>query len=105
MTRGRFAALSLTVVAVAAAAAFGLSRARSWGEERLRRAIERRAATLFGGPVRIERLRLELVPPGVHLESVRAEREGNRGSQALVAADTVSLRASALTFLSCFPSL
>ncbi len=99
MTRGRFTTLSLTVVAVAAAAVFGLPRARRWGEERLRRSIETRATALFGGPVRIERLHIELVPPSVHLESVQAEREGNRGSQALVAADEVSVRASVLTFL------
>jgi len=99
VTRGRFATLSLTVVAVAAAAVFGLPRARAWGAERLRRSIETRATRLFGGPVRIERLRIEFVPPGVHLESVQAEREGNRGSQARVAADEVSVRASLLTFL------
>ncbi len=99
MTRGRFAAFSLTVVAVAAAAVLGLPRARRWGEERLRRSIESRGTALFGGPVRIERLHIELVPPSVHLESVQAEREGNRGSQALVAADEVSVRAALLTFL------
>ncbi len=98
MTRGRFTALSLTVVVVAAAVV-GLPRARRWGEERLRRTLETRAAAILGGPVRISRVRVELLPPGVLLESVRAERQGNRGSQASAAVDEVSVHASALTLL------
>ena len=99
MTRGRFTAFSLTVVVLIAAAVFGLPRARRWGEARLRRSLESRATAVFGGPVRIGAVRIEFVPPGLLLEGVQAEREGNRGSQAIAAADEVSVHASPLTLL------
>jgi len=99
VTRGRFTAFSLTVVVLIAAAVFGLPRARRWGEARLRRSLESRATAVFGGPVRIARVRIEFVPPGLLLEGVQAEREGNRGSQAIAAADEVSVHASPLTLL------
>ena len=99
MTRGRFTAFSLTVVVLIAAAVLGLPRVRRWGEERLRRSLEARATAAFGGPVRIGAVRFELVPPGLLLESVHAEREGNRGSQAMTAADELSVHASPLTLL------
>ncbi|MEK7799793.1 MAG: hypothetical protein AAB297_08195 [Acidobacteriota bacterium] len=99
MTRGRLTTLTLTVAAVIAVAAFGLPRAKHWGEARLRRALEERATALLGGPVRIGRLSIELVPPGVHLETIEAERRGNRGSEATAAAGRVTVRASTLTFL------
>ncbi|HYS78395.1 MAG TPA: hypothetical protein VEO94_06120, partial [Candidatus Dormibacteraeota bacterium] len=90
---------SLTVVALAAGAVAGLPRARRWGEEALRRAIERRASALLGGPVHVGRLHVEFYPAAVHLEAVDAGRRGNRGSEATGTADEVSLRAGLLTFL------
>jgi outer membrane protein assembly factor BamA len=91
--------LTLTVAAVIAAAALGLPRAKRWGEDRLRRGIEARAAAVLGGSVRIARLRIDLVPPAVRLESIETARRGNRGSEAVGAADEVSVRASVLTLL------
>ncbi|HKB07712.1 MAG TPA: translocation/assembly module TamB domain-containing protein [Candidatus Polarisedimenticolia bacterium] len=99
MTRGRFTALSLTLVALAGAAYFGLPRARRWGEKRLRLKLEARASAAFGAPVHIGRARIEFVPPGVRLEAIRAEREGNRGSQAIAATEEVSVHAGLFTLL------
>jgi len=88
----------LTVVAVAAAVA-GFPRAKRWGEEALRRSIERRASAILGGPVRVGSLHVELFPATLHLGAVDASRRGNRGSEATGTADELSLRAGPLTFL------
>lgn len=103
MTRGRLTTLTLTVAAVIAAAVFGLPRAKRWGEGRLRRVLEERASAFCGAPVRIGRLTLELVPAGIHLESIDVERRGNRGSEATASAGRVTVRASILTFLRARP--
>ncbi len=99
MTRGRWTALFVTVVAVTAGAVAGLPRAKRWGEEALRRSLEKRLAAIVGGSASIGRVRAEFYPTTLHLESIEVLRHGNRGSEAGATIDEVSLRAGLLTFL------
>jgi len=99
VTRGRWTTLLATVVVVTAGAVAGLPRAKRWGEEALRRSLEKRLAAIVGGPVSIGRVRAEFYPATLHLETIDAVRRGNRGSEATATVDELSLRAGLLTFL------
>jgi len=99
VTRGRFTAFSLTVVVLIAAAVFGLPRRQAMGRSEAAAIAESRATAVFGGPVRNRRGANRIRASGPAAGRSPGEREGNRGSQAIAAADEVSVHASPLTLL------
>jgi outer membrane protein insertion porin family len=93
--------VAAVLAAVAGFAAIVLGILFAWDhlEERARRTVEERATKILGGPVSVDRLQISFFPSTVHLEGVRFEKRGNRGSEARGTMETIVVRVGLWTLL------